>query len=129
MAEMGRPRIPIDKKEFEKLCELQCTQLEIASFFDCCDDTVNNWCKENYQDEEGNPLTFSEVYKIKAANGKSSLRRLQWKSAQSGNVPMQIFLGKNWLGQTDKAEVEMPDTTFNFNIKPASERPASGEEE
>ena len=128
MAKMGRPRIPIDKKEFEKLCELQCTSIEIAGFFDCSDDTINNWCKENYQDENGNPMTFSDVFKIKSAGGKISLRRQQWKSARNGNVPMQIFLGKNWLGQTDKAEVDMPDTTFTFNIKPASGRPTETEE-
>ncbi|MBR6613191.1 MAG: hypothetical protein IKK84_00300 [Clostridia bacterium] len=127
MAEMGRPRIPIDKKNFESLCMLQCTKEEIAAFFDCSDDTVNNWCKENYVDENGEPMTFSAIFKIKSAGGKMSLRRLQWKSAQKGNVPMQIFLGKNWLGQSDKAEVEIPDTTFNFNIKPASERPIEEE--
>ena len=26
---------------------------------------------------------------------------MQWKSAESGNVTMQIFLGKNMLGQSD----------------------------
>ena len=32
------------------------------------------------------------------------LRQLQWKSAEQGNVTMQIFLGKNILGQQDKLE-------------------------
>ena len=123
MAEMGRPKIPIGKEEFEKLCSLQCTEEEIAGFFNCSIDTICNWCKATYKDDKGNPLTFSDIYKVKSAGGKISLRREQWKSAKKGNVTMQIFLGKNWLGQTDKAEVEIPDTTFNFNIKPASERP------
>ena len=35
---------------------------------------------------------------------KMRLRQLQWKSAESGNVTMQIFLGKNILGQQDKIE-------------------------
>jgi hypothetical protein len=29
------------------------------------------------------------------------LRQLQWQSAEKGNVTMQIFLGKQMLGQTD----------------------------
>jgi hypothetical protein len=33
-----------------------------------------------------------------------SLRRLQWKSAEAGNTTMQIFLGKQWLDQTEKTD-------------------------
>ena len=29
------------------------------------------------------------------------LRQMQWKSAENGNVTMQIFLGKQVLGQSD----------------------------
>jgi len=35
---------------------------------------------------------------------KFGLRQLQWKSAEKGNVTMQIFLGKNILGQKDRIE-------------------------
>ncbi len=35
---------------------------------------------------------------------KIKLRKLQWKSADKGNVTMQIFLGKNILGQKDRHE-------------------------
>ena len=33
MARTGRPKIPIDQKSFEKLCEMQCSLEEIAGFF------------------------------------------------------------------------------------------------
>ena len=36
---IGRPLKEIDKVQFEKLCNLQCTLLEIAGFFNCSDDT------------------------------------------------------------------------------------------
>ena len=36
-----------------------------------------------------------------------SLRRAQWKSAKSGNVTMQIWLGKQWLGQKEQSEVSI----------------------
>jgi hypothetical protein len=29
---------------------------------------------------------------------------MQWKLARSGNATMLIWLGKQWLGQTDKVE-------------------------
>ena len=40
---------------------------------------------------------------------KMRLRQLQWKSAENGNVTMQIFLGKNILGQQDKIETSELD--------------------
>lgn len=97
MAKMGRPPIPIDQKQFEKLCELQCTEEEIAGWFECTIDTINNWCKRTFG------CTFLEVYKQKATRGKIALRRMQLKHAEK-NASMAIFLGKNWLGQSDKIE-------------------------
>ena len=97
MAVMGRPPIPIDQKQFENLCAMQCTEEEIAAWFKCSIDTINNWCKKVYD------KTFSDTYKVYSANGKISLRRAQMKLAEK-SAAMAIFLGKNMLGQTDKME-------------------------
>ena len=94
---MGRPEIKIKKEDFEKLCALQCTEEEIAGFYDCSVDTINNWCKKTYNE------TFSETYKKKSAKGKMSLRRYQFKLAER-NASMAIFLGKQYLGQRDIIE-------------------------
>ena len=96
----------IDKKQFENLCGLQCTLLEICDFFDVEDDTLNSWCKKTYG------TTFSEVFKIKRGTGQISLRRTQWKLAEK-SAAMAIFLGKQYLGQTDKVE-----TSGNVSITP-----------
>lgn len=89
----------IDKKQFEKLCSLQCTLLEICDYFDVEDDTLNLWCKKTYK------KTFSEVFKIKRGKGQISLRRMQWQQAEK-NATMAIWLGKQYLGQTDKVETK-----------------------
>ena len=103
MAKMGRPRKDIDWKQFEELCKIQCTEEEICSVLGICVDTLNLRCEEQYG--EGN--TFSKVFAEKRQDGKSSLRRAQWKSAIEGNnTAMQIFLGKNMLGQADKQEID-----------------------
>ena len=102
MKKVGRPKTNIDKSNFEKLCRMQCTLEEIAGFFDCCDDTINNWCKEVYDDN------FSGVYKKKSVAGKISLRRNQFKIAEN-NASMAIFLGKQYLGQRDNIEVKHKD--------------------
>ena len=91
---MGRPRIEIDKEQFEKLCGLQCTRDEICDWFHVTDKTLDSWCKRNYN--EG----FSAIYDKKRSAGKISLRRKQWKLAET-SAAMAIFLGKNYLGQTD----------------------------
>lgn len=101
MAKTGRPKIAIDQKIFEKLCAIQCTEVEICSCFDCCEDTLNKWCKENYKDENGKSMTFSEVFAVKRQKGRASLRRAQFQLAEKGNATMLIWLGRNYLGQKD----------------------------
>ena len=48
--------------------------------------------------------SYSEFITKGKANLKIRLRQLQWQSATKGNVTMQIFLGKNLLGQQDRIE-------------------------
>ena len=93
----GRPKKPISKRQFEELCRLQCTQKEICDVLDVSDKPLENWCKETYG------MNFSEIYAQKREGGKMSLRRTQFKLAQT-SASMAIFLGKQWLGQTDKVE-------------------------
>lgn len=101
MAKRGRPRINIDQKFFETLCGLQCTLAEIAGAFDCSEDTIENWCKRTYRDDQGNPMIFSDVYKKFSAKGKISLRRYQFQQAEKSTA-MAIWLGKQYLGQTER---------------------------
>lgn len=89
---MGRPKFQIDYDLVNKLAHIQCTQEEIASIVGCDVRTLQ-------RDEE-----FCRIYKTASETGKSSLRRLQWKSAEKGNVTMQIWLGKQYLGQKDVIE-------------------------
>lgn len=103
LVKMGRPRIEIDWGQFDKLCGLQCTLREIAAWFQCCVDTIENRVKE----ERG--ITFSDYFKEKRERGKVSLRRMQWESAENGSITMQIFLGKNYLNQSDQGIIEPKD--------------------
>ena len=94
---MARPKKQINKEVFEELCGIQCTLNEIASVFKCHIDTIDRFCKEEY--DEG----FSNVYKKYSEGGKTSLRRAQWKKGVNDHhVGMLIWLGKQYLGQTDK---------------------------
>lgn len=98
---VGRPKFQIDYEEVTKLASIMCTQEEIASILGCSVDTLQ-------RDEK-----FCGLYLKAMQTGKSSLRRSQWKSAQDGNVVMQIWLGKNYLDQSDRKEV---DNNYNLNL-------------
>lgn len=88
----------INMQQFETLCEIQCTKEEICAVLNCCLETLDSWCRSHYDGK-----TFSEVFKEKRQGGKASLRRTQWKMSQA-NPTMAIWLGKQYLGQTDKNE-------------------------
>ena len=98
MAKMGRPTIEIDREQFQKLCAIQCTLSEIAGWYRCSEDTIERWCKR----ELG--MTFAEAFKTWSADGKMSLRRIQFRMAET-NPSMAIWLGKQYLGQKDVQDV------------------------
>lgn len=98
---MARPKKEIDADQFEKLCAIQCTLQEISSWFKCSEDTIERWCKRQYG------KSFADAYKVYSAAGKISLRRFQFKQAEK-SYAMAIWLGKQWLGQTDNVTVNAP---------------------
>lgn len=107
----GRPKIEIDFDLLDKLCQMQATLVEVAGFFDCSEDTIDRRIHEEFG------ICFAEYLKKKSAKGKISLRRSQFQSAvEKGNVAMQIFLGKQWLGQSDnpQAGTEVFDKIADF---------------
>ncbi len=117
---VGRPKKTINKKNFEKLCGLQCTETEICAFFDVTDKTLNAWCKKTYK------KNFSEVFRLKRGIGKISLRRKQWELAGK-SAAMAIWLGKQFLGQKDIplediAEVEQEDDPLSKSLKELAEK-------
>lgn len=101
---MARPRKEIDQREFESLLTIQCTLSEVTAFFDhkldgCSEDTIERWCKRTYN------TGFAEIAAKKREVGKISLRRMQWRLAEN-NASVCIFLGKNYLKQTDAPMME-----------------------
>ena len=106
----GRPRVEIDLELVKKLCSIQCTAEEIASFLEVDADTLNARLKD------AGYGGFSEYYKKNSVGGKISLRRSQWKSSTNGNVTMQIWLGKQYLGQKDQPEQEPTDNSIDITI-------------
>ena len=108
---MGRPVKEYDVKQFVDLIGIGCGQEEICWWFrdetgkPANIDTISRWCKRTFG------LTFQE---FRVQNGamalKIKLRRNQLKLSEK-SAAMAIFLGKQYLGQTDtptgnNAEIE-----------------------
>lgn len=103
MAKRGRKQIEIKWDEFDSLCALMCTLAEIADFFKCSEDTIERAVKREKK------MLFADYFKKASSVGKRSIRRTQYEVAKKGNVPMLIWLGKQWLGQKDKTEISGDD--------------------
>jgi hypothetical protein len=93
---MARPRKEINFAELKKLCGMQCTAEEIAGFFGVSTDTIDRRLKEKYN------YGFAEYFKKNNSLGKVSLRRSQFALAEK-SATMAIWLGKQYLGQSDEA--------------------------
>lgn len=121
---MGRKKVKIDYDTVKNLAKICCTQEEIASVLGCSVKTLQR------------RRQFNKAYQDGLNDARASLRRLQWKSAASGNITMQIFLGKNLLGQRDRfAEDERSEDKEKVTIindlpqEPPNEAPEPQEEQ
>lgn len=104
----GRPKIDIDFKQLEGFCLIQCSLSEIATFFNCSEDTIERRVKEHFG------VTFADYFAKKRIGGLISLRRNLFKLSEK-NAAVAIFLAKNWLGMADKTEVaNAPGESFRI---------------
>ena len=110
----GKNKLPIDWEVVKKLCMMHCTIREICGFLEISEDTMEVACKENWG------ITPSEKFAPWYDKGRCSLRRVQWKLADTSTA-MAIFLGKQYLGQSDNYNVNHKGETefkiVNFGDK------------
>lgn len=95
----GRPKAIIDWQKVGQMLEADCTAVGIAATLGIEEDTLRKRCPAD------NKCTFSEFSQQKKAKGDELLRMKQFQTAMSGNVTMQIWLGKQRLKQSDKSEI------------------------
>jgi uncharacterized protein (DUF2384 family) len=93
---MGRPRSRIALDQVERLASIFCTDEDIAGYFGVSLRTIERHKKQ---------AKYKEALEKGHARGRISLRRLQWITANYGeraSAIMQIWLGKQYLGQKDR---------------------------
>jgi hypothetical protein len=73
--------------------------------------TLVRWIKKTYG------VTFDEFKKQKQEGMKLKLSGKQYETAMKGNPAMLIWLGKQWLGQSDKLEQKQEINSSGFTIE------------
>src|ERR1700716_1515926 len=95
----------IDLAELERLSAMQCTDQEIAAWFNVTTRTIERRRKKR---------AFAEVMDRGKAKGRISVRRMQMKLLEAGNATMGVWLGKNILGQVDEIRHELHGTMATY---------------
>lgn len=93
------------------LGKIQATTKECAAVLGVSEPTYIAFKKRHAPDVEN-------AYLRGSGEGLASLRRRQFKAAQDGNATMLVWLGKQYLGQTDKQEIAQ---TVQVEVKDARE--------
>ena len=92
----------ISKRDFELLCNVQCTRDEICATLNVDANTLSKWIAATYDG-----ASFSTIFKQKRNAGFASLRKRTYSAGMEGNTAILIFLNKVWLGLNEKVEVQV----------------------
>lgn len=104
MSVKGSRKVNINWDEVEKLVSYQCTQEEVAAFFNISVDTLENYCKEDFG------RSLSEFWLKKKAVGRVRLRKAQLELVERGApgwATMAIYLDKK-LFPTERPDLPPP---------------------
>lgn len=122
LGEDGMGKIPprsIDLEQVYYWMDIGATQEEIAGAFRVGCRTLSNRLKE----ETG--LNFCELKEKICGKAKINLRGYQYKMSEV-NASMSIWLGKQWLGQTDDKGRDQAFQTFATLLKAAEDGKLKG---
>lgn len=110
----GRPRVVINKAEFEDLCRKFNSQRDIAAHFRCHPDTVRHWCQKTYG------ASFDEVISEFKADGRISIHQALFDQMET-NAKVAIYMAKvhcKWYDDpskcgSDNSTEEKVDNYYN----------------
>jgi len=96
----GRPRAPIDWQKVDQALMAGCNGVQVAAKLGIHPETLYKSVQRDFK------MGFSEYEAAKKAKGDALLCELQFDKAVKGDTTMQIWLGKQRLGQSDKRETK-----------------------
>ena len=104
---MSSKKAEIDWQMVGEYLNAQCSGVEIAEMIGIHENTLYNRCKDDLG------LEFVAFSQQKKSEGRQSLKKRQYALAMSGDKTMLVWLGKQYLGQKDRTEVQN-----NISIEP-----------
>lgn len=109
---MARPKLEVTDQMLKAVSAIavkQCPDEEIAAYLGI---SYSTFKRRKAEDPK-----LSEAIETGRDCGKQMLRDVQWDKAMDGNIIMMIFLGKQYLGQSDKTDLLGRDgKPFEFTI-------------
>ena len=132
MAPTKRVWTDAEAEQFKTLCGIFCTKKEVCAVMGISD---HRTLDTRIADAFPNTPTWEEAFELYSGKGRASLRRKQYELALNGDRTMLIFLGKNYLSQSDNGlrgeqEQEKPRaevTTFEVIAQRRAERRKAAE--
>lgn len=112
MGARGPQPIQINWDEFDKLVSYQCTQEEVAAFFNVDLDTIENALMRDHG------VKLSDVWAKKRAVGRVKLRKIQMAIAEKGGpgaATMAIYLDKKMF-PNERVDLPPPAPTTPQNV-------------
>lgn len=101
---MARPKKQIDKVQVRTLAGFGLTAAEIGTALGCSADTLER--------------RFAASLKEGRDDLNAGLKRKQVEMALDGNTTMLVWLGKQYLGQRDKSDVQQDgDQTLRIQVE------------
>jgi hypothetical protein len=97
----GRPKLKLDVELIEKLAKIHCSPQEMGFIMGVDYRTIVKH--------------HSDIIEKGKAIGKMTLRRKQFEVAMSGNPTMLVWVGKQWLSQSDSPISEQDAKALPWN--------------
>jgi hypothetical protein len=88
----GRPFKVLDAHKIEQMAMVGCSNEEIALILGVSADIIER--------------NYSGAIKEGKAKRNHNLRKMQYEAAKKGNIVMMVWLGKQWLNQRDRPELD-----------------------
>ena len=107
----GRPKAKIDWNEVDNYLKAQCNGTGIAGILGIAPLTLYRACKDTHN------VNFDTYSAQKKGEGKELLKAKMFSTAMTGNVSMQIWLSKQYLGMKDSIDDNThQDQTVSFEF-------------
>ena len=122
----GRPKLEVDMNNVEKLCSWGCTHVEIADWLRISPRTLAYWLADETTTYKvrhpDSPIPLIEELTLRAlmergySHMRIGIRRMQLKLLEAGSNTMGVWLGKQYLGQTDRLRLEPDKPAENGDV-------------